>query len=116
MNGIPLTWASLVQQHHEHRLFVPRPIFWLDRWLAAETNVVDFTVNVLIQTALSALLVWWALKSSVSDRVTTMWAHGLSFAFLFWAKIRLGVSGCVFWGWAAAAATFATVSVGLLRA
>ena len=37
VSGRPLTWAWLVQQHNEHRVFVPRLIFWLDRWLGAET-------------------------------------------------------------------------------
>ena len=116
VSGRPLTWAWLVQQHNEHRLFVPRLIFWLDRWLAAETNVVDFAVNVLIQTALSVLLVWLALKSSASDRVTTLWAYGLSFAFLFWAIQYENFTGgfqVQFFGVGlAAAATFATVAVG----
>jgi hypothetical protein len=115
VSGRPLTWAWLVQQHNEHRLFVPRLIFWLDRWLAAETNVVDFAVNVLIQTALSLLLVRLALKSSASDRVTTMWAYGLTFAFLFWAVQYQNFAGgfqVQFFGVGlAAAATFATVAV-----
>jgi hypothetical protein len=116
VSGRPLTWAWLVQQHNEHRLFVPRLIFCLDWWLAAETNVVDFAVNVLIQTALSVLLVWLALKSSASDRVTTMWAYGLTFAFLFWAiqyeNLAWGFQVAFFGVGLAAVATFATVAVG----
>lgn len=116
VSGRPLTWAWLVQQHNEHRVFVPRLIFWLDRWLGAETNVVDFAVNVLIQTALSVLLVWLALKNLAFDRVTTVWAYGFSFAFLFWAiqyeNFAWGFQVGFFGVGLAAATTFALVAVG----
>jgi hypothetical protein len=85
ISGRSVTWTWLVSQSNEHRILVPRLIFWLDRWLAAETNVVDFAVSILIQTTLSVLLAWLALRNSASDRVTRMWAYGLSFTFLFWA-------------------------------
>ena len=116
VSGRSLTWEWLVSQWNEHRILVPRLIFWLDRWLAAETNVVDFSVNVLIQTALSVLLAWLALRTSASDRVTRVWAYGLSFAFLFWAvqyeNFAWGFQVHFFGVGLAAAATFALVAVG----
>jgi hypothetical protein len=116
ISGRSLTWAWLVSQWNEHRILVPRLIFWLDWRLAAETYVVDFSVNVLIQTVLSVLLAWLALKSSASDRATKMWAYGLSFAFLFWAvqyeNFAWGFQVPFFGVGLAAAATYAVVAVG----
>jgi hypothetical protein len=45
VSGRSVTWSWLVSQQNEHRPFVPRLIFWLDRCLAAETNVVDFAAK-----------------------------------------------------------------------
>ncbi len=116
VSGRSLTWSWLVSQHNEHRLFVPRLIFWLDRWLAAETNVVDFVVNVLIQIGLSLLLAWLTLRTSTSDHVSRIWAYGLSFALLFWAvqyeNFTWGFQVQFFGVGLAAAATFAVVAVG----
>jgi hypothetical protein len=85
VTGRALSWSWLVSQFNEHRLFVPRLIFWLDRWLAAETNIVDLTFNFLIQTALCGLLTWLALKGVAADKPTKIWAGGLCLALLFWA-------------------------------
>ena len=116
VSGRSLTWEWLISQWNEHRILVPRLIFWLDRWLAAETNVVDFSVNVLIQTALSVLLAWLALGTSASGWITRVWAYGLSFAFLFWAvqyeNFTWGFQVQFFGVGLAAAATFALVAVG----
>ena len=116
VSGRSLTWAWLVSQHNEHRLFVPRLIFWLDRWLAAETNVVNFAANVVIQAALSVLLGWLALKTSPSERIMRVWVYGLSFGFLFWAvqyeNFAWGFQVPFFFVGLAAAATFALVATG----
>jgi hypothetical protein len=116
VSGRSLTWSWLVAQHSEHRPFTARLIFWLDRWLAAETNVVDLAANVLIQTGLSLLLAWLALRAPASDRVSRIWAYGLSFAFLFWAvqyeNFAWGFQVQFFAVGLAAAATFAVVALG----
>ena len=114
VSGRPVTWAWLVLQHNEHRLLLPRLIFWLDHWLAAETNKVDFAASVLIQAALVVLLAWLALKDSVSSRVDAVWVWGLCLVFLFWAtqyeNFLWGFQVQFFGVGLAAAATFAVVA------
>ncbi len=116
VTGRSITWSWLVKQHNEHRLFVPRLIFWLDRWLAAETNVIDFAVSILIQTALSVLLAWLSLRASTPDRITKLYAYGLSFTLLFWAvqyeNFLWGYQVQFFGVGLLAAASFAMVAVG----
>jgi hypothetical protein len=116
MSGRLLSWSWLVAQWNEHRIFIPRLIFWLDRWLAAETNIFDFALNILIQAAMTALLLWLALKGSAADRATRIWAGGLCLTFLFWA----GQYENFLWGFQVqffgvvllAAAAFTTVALG----
>jgi hypothetical protein len=116
MSGRSLSWSWLVKQHNEHRIFLPRLIFWLDRWLAAETNIVDFVVNVLVQAALAALLFWLALKDSAANLATRIWAAGLCLALLFWAvqyeNFLWGFQVQFFGVVLLAAAAFATVAEG----
>jgi len=116
VSGHSLSWSWLVEQHNEHRLFVPRLIFWLDRWIAAETNILDFVVNVLMQAALAALLLWLALKDAAAGYTTRIWVGGLCLALLFWAiqyenflwGFQVQFFGVVLF----AAAGFATVAMG----
>jgi hypothetical protein len=116
VSGRFLSWSWLVKQHNEHRLFVPRLIFWLDRWIASETNIVDFVVNVLMQAALAALLLWLALKDAAAGYATKIWVGGLCLALLFWAiqyenflwGFQVQFFGVVLF----AAAGFATVAMG----
>jgi hypothetical protein len=118
VSGRSLSWSWLIAQHNEHRIFFPRLIFWLDRWLAAETNIVDFVANVLIQAALAALLFWLALKDSAANLVTSMriWAAGLCLAMLFWSaqyeNFLWGFQVQFFGVVLLAAAAFATVAEG----
>jgi hypothetical protein len=85
ISGRSVSWSWLISQHNEHRLFVPRLIFWLDWLLAAETNIVDYTCNVLGQTALFALLLWLALRDSRPSFNSKLWVGGLCLCLLFWA-------------------------------
>ena len=116
VSGQSLSWSWLVKQHNEHRIFLPRLIFWLDRWLAAETNIVDLVANVLIQAALAGLLLWLALKDSAASLATRIWAAGLCLALLFWAaqyeNFLWGFQVQFFGVVLLAAAAFATVAEG----
>lgn len=50
------TFAHLFALHNEHRLALPRLIFWADYTLAGGTNKLNLTVIALIQAAHAALL------------------------------------------------------------
>jgi hypothetical protein len=85
ISGRSVSWSWLIAQHNEHRLFVPRLVFWLDWLLSAETNIVDYACNVLSQTALFALLLWLALRDSRPGFDAKLWVGGLCLCLLFWA-------------------------------
>jgi hypothetical protein len=116
VTGRALSWSWLVEQQNEHRLFVPRLVFWLDRQLAAETGIVDLAVSVLMQAALALLLAVLALKSGISGRGVKLLVVGLCFVVLFWAvqyeNFTSGFQVQFFGVLLAAAGAFAMVAVG----
>ena len=116
VTGRALSWSWLVSQHNEHRLFVSRLIYWLDRWLVAETHIVDLALSFLMQTALCGLLTWLALKDAAADKTTKVWTGGLCLALLFWAvqyeNFLLGMNVSFFGVILFAASAFTIVAAG----
>jgi hypothetical protein len=78
-----VTWPWLFAQFNEHRILFPRLIFWLDRWLTAETNRVNFAANIVSQSALTALIVMLARGLFARTGLTALWITGLALTFLF---------------------------------
>ncbi len=82
ITGRPVTWSWLYSQHMEHRILVPRLVFLADRYLAAETNVLDYAVNFAIPAGLAWLLFRVSRGACVPSRA---WAAGVCASLLLWA-------------------------------
>ncbi|MDR3562447.1 MAG: hypothetical protein P4N59_13580 [Negativicutes bacterium] len=85
ISGREITWSWLVSQHNEHRILFPRLIFIIDRWLAGETNLVDFAANITIQAGLVVLIYSLAQGAGLRAWWEKIWAGGLSLTLLFWS-------------------------------
>jgi hypothetical protein len=85
VTGRPITWSWLVSQHVEHRIAFPRLVFIADRWVAGETNRLNYAVNLLIQAGLAALVLQVARGAGIRGRAARLWAAGLCLSLLFWA-------------------------------
>ncbi|MFM0273729.1 hypothetical protein PQQ59_24300 [Paraburkholderia aspalathi] len=68
-------WSVLWEQHNEHRLLLPRLIFWADiRWFGGR-NVVDLLANLVLLGALSV-----TVGRTVSRGVRLTWTEGIALA------------------------------------
>ena len=68
-------WSVLWEQHNEHRLVLPRLIFWADiRWFGGR-NVVDLVANLVLLGALAA-----TVGRIVSRGVRLTWTEGIALA------------------------------------
>jgi hypothetical protein len=68
-------WSVLWEQHNEHRLLLPRLIFWTDiRWFGGR-NVVDLVANLVLLAALAT-----TVGRIVSRDVRLTWATGTALA------------------------------------
>ncbi len=85
VTGRPITWAWLYSQHMEHRILVPRLIFLLDRWLAAETNRLNYAVDFAIPAGLALLVFRVSHGAGLRDRWARLWAAGICLSLLLWA-------------------------------
>lgn len=68
-------WSVLWEQHNEHRLLLPRLIFWTDiRWFGGR-NVVDLVANLVLLGALSV-----TVGRIASRGVRLNWTEGIALA------------------------------------
>lgn len=75
MHFVDHQWFVLWEQHNEHRLILPRLIFWTDiRWFGGR-NVIDLVANLVL---LGALAVTVGRIASRGMRVT--WTEGIALA------------------------------------
>jgi hypothetical protein len=111
---ISLSW--LFSQHIEHRIVFPRLVFLADSWLAAETNVVTYVVNFVIQAGLAVWLFLFSQKSDLPDWPGRSWRVGICLSLLLWAgqyqNFVWGFQSQFFGVILAAFATFAMVATG----
>ena len=116
ITGRPVTWSWLYSQHMEHRILLPRLIFLADRWLAGETNRIDYAVNFAIPAGLALLVFSVSYGAGIRGRWARIWAAGICLALLLWA----GQYQNFVWGFQvqffgvvlAAAAVFAVLALG----
>ena len=105
---VTLTW--LFSQHNEHRLAVPRLVFWADKVLAHETNALDLAVGLAIQGVLAWQLIGLARQIGLARRSETLLATALITAVLFsaiqWENFTWGYQIQFFGVDLAAVATF----------
>ena len=85
VTGRPLTLSWLVSQHLEHRILVPRLVFLADRWLAGETNRINYAVNFAMQCGLAVLIYVISRGAGVRGAAARIWAAGFCSALLLWA-------------------------------
>jgi hypothetical protein len=85
VSGQHLTWSWLFSQHNEHRILFPRIVFIIDRVLFAESNIFDFCVNVLLQSAMAVLMFSLAVRSGIENRWGRVWIGGFCVSLLFWS-------------------------------
>ena len=119
VTGRDITWSWLVSQHVEHRLIFPRLVFLADSRFAAETNIVNYSVNFAIQAGLALWLFRFSDAADLADRIGRIWKAGLCLALLFWAgqyqNFVWGFQSQFFGVILAAFATFAVVATGRSR-
>ena len=80
-----VTWSWLISQHNEHRILIPRLVFWADRWLFGETYGVEFALNLVVPGLVVGLLVLISNARRPLNLLRFAWTFGLALAFVFWA-------------------------------
>lgn len=85
VSGRPFSLRWLVSQHMEHRIALPRLVFWADRWLAQETNQLNYAVNLLLQLGNAALCLHLGRRAGAWGWQSRLWGLGLSLGLMFWA-------------------------------
>jgi hypothetical protein len=85
VSGRQITWSWLFSQHNEHRIVFPRLVFVMDRYWFAETHILDYGVNVLLQSAMAFLMFRLAVRSGIENRWGVVWIGGFCLALLFWS-------------------------------
>jgi hypothetical protein len=85
ITGRPVTWSWLYSQHMEHRILLPRLVFLADRWLAGETNRINYAVNFAIPAGLALLMFLVSRGAGARDRWARVWAAGVCLSLLLWA-------------------------------
>lgn len=80
-----VTWSWLISQHNEHRILIPRLVFWADRRFFGETNVIEFALNLVAPGLLACLLVLIANAGRPLNLIRIAWTSGLALMFVFWA-------------------------------
>ena len=83
VRAVTLGW--LFSQHNEHRLFLPRLVFVLDRRFAAETGRLSLAASVLVQCGLAALLVRLARPAWTGRPRHLTSAASVVVSFVAWA-------------------------------
>jgi len=81
----PDFWSRLFDQHNEHRIVIPRLVFWLDWKLSRETNVVNFAAIFISQCVLAGLMFWVGARLLPKTSVMRLWLAGLVASLLFFA-------------------------------
>jgi hypothetical protein len=80
-----VTWSWLISQHSEHRILIPRLVFWADRWLFGETYAIEFALNLVAPGLVACLLVLISNAGRPLNLIRIAWTFGLALAFVFWA-------------------------------
>lgn len=79
------TFAWLASMHNEHRIFVPRLLFLLDRWVSRERNAVDLAANLSMQAAFVCILVDLLRREWRPSFTAAALLTGCTASLAFWA-------------------------------
>lgn len=74
---------NLFAQHNEHRIFIPRLFFLIDKYLFAGSNLFTLTANVAAQLCTAIILIGIAYREESAAPIRTAWVIGLSLGLLF---------------------------------
>jgi hypothetical protein len=74
---------NLFAQHNEHRIFIPRLFFLIDKYLFAGSNLFTLTANIAVQLCTAIILIGIAYREESAAPIRTAWAIGLILGLLF---------------------------------